>query len=359
MKVSKPNKIQEPSWTNEICSQYQIIDSLNWYNQNKTEKDARKYLVDCLKKDKACPILPSTAESFDNNQFVSLGFLSRMIANGAVLPEKSKQNYDDSYKRFIERVQAHNEVKASKPKAEVVNMQERVQAKADSFIGDLEGLVDLYGIRGDSSKMNAYQWMVDNEVKSVHASKIAEFFGQRAATLEANFKNPELKEYYEGYEKKRFLNLFKCYAMIAVDAGKLANNQKAQRKPRVKKAVSAEKKVAGVKYCSADTNFKLSSIDPVNILGASQLWTFNIKSRKLTVYHASDSAGLMVKGSTIENYTTKDSVSKTLRKPEKTLTEVLNGGKISLRKIMSGINAKSAEPNGRINKDTILLKAIK
>jgi hypothetical protein len=282
-----------------------------------------------------------------------------MMANGAVFPETTRNNFEKSFREFIEKVKANAELKASKPKAEVINMQERVQARVDAFIGELEGLVDSYGIRGDAKKMNAYQWMVDNEVKAIHASKIAEFFNQRAAELEANYKNPELREYYEGYDKKRFLNLFQCYAMIAVDATKLSSNQKAQRKPRAKKAVSAEKKVAGVKYCASDTNFKLSSIDPVNILGAAQLWTFNIKTRKLTVYNAMDSAGLMVKGSTIENYSSKDSASKTLRKPEKPLAEVLNGGKITLRKIMAGINAKSAEPNGRINKDTILLRAVK
>jgi hypothetical protein len=71
---------------------------------------------------------------------------------------------------------------------------------------------------------------------------------------------------------------------------------------------------------------------------------------------ATDQAGLGVKGSGIENYKYSESISKTLRKPKDVLDRVLNGGKIVLRKVMGEINSKPSELNGRINKDTILLR---
>ena len=83
---------------------------------------------------------------------------------------------------------------------------------------------------------------------------------------------------------------------------------------------------------------------------------FRSKTRKLGVYVAADSAGLSVKGSAIENYKYSESISKTLRKPEAVLKKVLEGGKIVLRKVMGEINSKPVELNGRINKDTILLR---
>jgi hypothetical protein len=76
----------------------------------------------------------------------------------------------------------------------------------------------------------------------------------------------------------------------------------------------------------------------------------------LGVYVATDAAGLDVKGSAIQNYKYGESVSKTLRKPKDVLSRVLDGGKIVLRKVMSEINSKPVELNGRINKDTILLR---
>lgn len=86
---------------------------------------------------------------------------------------------------------------------------------------------------------------------------------------------------------------------------------------------------------------------------------FNTKTRKLGVYNAEDAGGLSVKGSTLINFKQDTSVQKTLRKPESLLPEVLKAGKISLRKILPGINSVEQELTGRINDDTILLRVIK
>jgi hypothetical protein len=93
-------------------------------------------------------------------------------------------------------------------------------------------------------------------------------------------------------------------------------------------------------------------------VGCSQLWVFNTKTRKLGVYN-SDPGGLGVKGSTLLNYDAITSKQKTLRKPEDILPEVVKSGKITLRKILPGIKAVEQELTGRINSDTILLRAIK
>jgi hypothetical protein len=203
--------------------------------------------------------------------------------------------------------------------------------------------------------MNAYQWMIDNEVKAVHANKIADFFLNRMSELENAIKTPE---YFEGYNKKRIVNILKCYGMIAADAKKLASNAKVARKPRKKKPVSFDKMVKGLKFQAKFDDLKLQSIDPVKIIGATQLWVYNTKTRKLGVYNALDAAGLLVKGSAIQNFSTGSSISKTLRKPEKTLKIVTDGGKISLRKVMDEVNSKPIALNGRINKDTILLRVV-
>jgi hypothetical protein len=148
----------------------------------------------------------------------------------------------------------------------------------------------------------------------------------------------------------------KFFGLVATDAEKLASNKSAARKPRKKKPVSFEKKVARLKYKKDDIENKLVSIDPIKIMGAQQLWVYNVKTRKLGVYVASDDAGLLVKGSSIENYKYSESICKTLRKPKDVLSRVLDGGKVVLRKVMSEINSKPIELNGRINKDTILLR---
>lgn len=333
----------EPTWDREY-TQADIHAALSWYNTNKTDKDAAKYLgiTD-----------PSAAR-----RFTSLAWSLRMQSRGCKFTEKSQETINGMHKMLKEYL-AHIAVPDTvESKAEVISIQDRVQAKTDQIIGELEGLVDEFGIRGDVSKMNAYQWMVDNDVKSIHAGKIAEMFQNRMNLLEETYKNPVMKEYYEAYDKKRFMNLFKCYATIVADAQKLASNAKVARKPRKKKPVSFEKMVKSLKFMEKFDDLKLQSIDPIKIVGATQLWVYNVKTKKLGVYNAMDAAGLLVKGSAIQNYSSGSSISKTLRKPEKVLKIVTEGGKISLRKVLDEVNSKPTALNGRINKDTILLRAV-
>lgn len=333
----------EPTWDRPY-GQADISLALAWYNNNKTDKDAAKYL--------------SISDANVANRFLSLAWSLRMQSRGCVFTEKSQQTINGMHEMLKEKLKEFVVPDEDKQSENVVSIQDRVAAKTDLIIGELEGLVDEFGIRGNTTDMKAYQWLVDNEVKSIHAAKIAEYFNGRAAELEANYKNDELKEYYDNFDKKKFLNLFKCYTLIATDAERLASNAKATRKPRKKKPVSFEKMVKGLKFQKKDDTLKLQSVDPVKVVGATQLWIYNTKTRKLGVYNARDNAGLIVKGSTLQNYAVNTSISKTLRKPEKVLKIVTDGGKIALRKVLDEVNSKPTEMTGRINKDTILLRVV-
>jgi hypothetical protein len=140
---------------------------------------------------------------------------------------------------------------------------------------------------------------------------------------------------------------------------KLAGESVKTRKPRKRKAKSAEQLVSKLNYAKDFAELKLVSIDPKAIIGASSLWVYNTKTRKLGVYHALDAAGLGIKGSTIQNFAESKSISKTLRKPAVTLPEVLKGGKVALRNILNDIRAAEKVLTGRINTDTILLRTVK
>ena len=114
-----------------------------------------------------------------------------------------------------------------------------------------------------------------------------------------------------------------------------------------------------LKYQEHDTTYNIKSVKPHEIIGCSQLWLFNTKYRTLSVINALGNNGLTVKGSTVYSFDEKTSIVKKLRKPESVLTEVMSGGKISLRKVMDNIKCKPKIATGRINNDTILLRAIK
>ena len=65
---------------------------------------------------------------------------------------------------------------------------------------------------------------------------------------------------------------------------------------------------------------------------------------------------MSVKGTTIIGFNEKESVQKTLRKPEEKIKEFKEAGKVKLRTFLEDINAVDIKLNGRINSDTILLK---
>ncbi len=105
-----------------------------------------------------------------------------------------------------------------------------------------------------------------------------------------------------------------------------------------------------------DNKNSLASINPVEIVGASELWVFNIKTRKLGKYVAEEFKELGVKGTTITGFSEMKSVQKTLRKPVEQLAAFKAAGKVVLRKFLEDINAVDTKMNGRLNEETLLLK---
>ncbi len=361
-----PKVVPEPTWETrtEPCSQFDLVFAFQWYNHNKDNKDARKYLIEYLVKNNLVTEPQRQAMSYLNDSWnIVDGWLARCLSRGAWVPDSVYNNFrDNRIPQLKVRLNAIvRERQLDLPQVQdtsnVISIQERVTAKADSYIMELEGKFDEVWHEQSGEAFVPYTWMVENEVKPMHATKIAEYFRSRAADWIAiiESKDEYVKESYPR-PRKEMIEAAKFFTTVATDAEKLASNKNASRKPRKKKPVSMEKKVKNLKFKKDDIDNKLVSIDPVKIMGAEKLWIYNVKTRKLGVYVAADQAGLGVKGSAIENYKYSESVSKTLRKPKDVLDRVLNGGKIVLRKVMGDINSKPSELNGRINKDTILLR---
>ena len=175
----------------------------------------------------------------------------------------------------------------------------------------------------------------------------------------------QLKEGY-AHLKKSDIKKFRTAIdelMAALDF--IIDSAKANRKPRKAKPKSATKLVEKLKYSKTDEKYKLASIDPSVIVGANELWVFNTKTRKLGKYVAQnidpkgmgrDGTGLSVKGTTIIGFNEKESIQKTLRKPEEQLKAFKGAGKVALRKFIDEIATTDTKLNGRCNPDTVLLK---
>ena len=361
-----PKVISEPTWekSTKTCSQFDLVQAFQWYNDHKESKDARKYLIEYLvKSNEITPLQKQAADYLNNSWNIVDGWVARCLSRGACIPDGVFNNFQERMNGFRDRldtiVTEKNLGAVVVDTSNVISIQERVQSKVDYFVMELEAKFDELWHKESGEEFVAYTWMIEHEVKPMHATKIAEYFRTRASEwiniIESRSTDEYIKESYPRSTKEMVAGA-KILTAIVSDAEKLASNKNAARKPRKKKPVSFEKKVKGLNFKKDDTENKLVSIDPVKIMGSQQLWIYNTKTRKLGVYVATDAAGLEVKGSTIQNYKYSESVSKTTRKPKEVLSRVLDGGKVVLRKVMGEINSKPKELNGRINKDTILLR---
>ena len=130
------------------------------------------------------------------------------------------------------------------------------------------------------------------------------------------------------------------------------------RKPRRKKKKSSEELVAKVKVCREFKDLDLTSIEPTLIIGAQQVWVYDVKYKKLGLYLAKDSAGFTVKGTTILEFDEIKSLQKIVRKPVEVLTEVKNGGKSIINKVLGELKTKEQKLTGRLNENIVLLRSL-
>ena len=345
----------EPKFDREL-SKLEMVSTLSWYTQNKDTKDAIKYATDYFKKNHKLNV-----EDVIKNYTTTFGFVCRILNNGGILSERDKIWFDDILVKIKEDL--------AKPKVEVMvddkpvqpNIQDRIREKASECIGELEGLLDEYILSKFTSNPKPYGIMHTLNIKGVHTNRILEHW-KRIRSEYDNVLTTEdelIKEGYSNFSKPEIKKIIGFCDSVITDALKVVNESIKSRKPRQRKQKSPEQLVSKLKYLDKFEELKLESVSPKDIIGALQLWVYNTKSRKLGCYNAEDAGGLSVKGSTILNFNESKSTHKKLRKPEVTVPQVLNGGKVYLRNALDEIKAVASPLNGRLNTDTILLRIIK
>ena len=90
---------------------------------------------------------------------------------------------------------------------------------------------------------------------------------------------------------------------------------------------------------------------------AGWLWTYNIKTKRLTEFKTASTEGFEVRGSTLQRWDEEFSRTSVLRKPLDVLPQILNKSIKQIDNVWKGLTTKITKPTGRINKDTILLRA--
>ena len=238
-------------------------------------------------------------------------------------------------------------------------VQDHMNEKFQDIVGDIEAWLDAAS-EGTEYPADMVAWMREQNVPQAFVNRIGAYYTPVMEELEAaksKTADAELKAAYKHYNKDRFKRVADFFAKLTDALSTYGQVKKATRAARVKKPVSKEKMIKKVKYATQDTELNLVSINPVDVIGAKELWVYNKKTRKLGKYvAAADSGTLGIKGTAILGFDPKASISKTVRKPEVVMKKFMAAGKVQLRTWMDELSTTGVQMNGRLNSDTLLLK---
>lgn len=328
--------------------------ALNWYNYIYEYDQARTWFFDYLKREKFAKDTITSLKRLPKYEIpTTVGWIARMLLNGNKIDSGYFENrvaeLIELAKKPSIKVIDEEEATATKKIAAVVSIQDRIRAKNNVLISDIEEALD------NDPKFSLYEFLKAREATAMAVNAIIRWY--QPILDEVMSDDEQVKEAYG----KRLKAQRSFWMTFMADADRFIGNKNAARvrKPRQKKERSAVDTVKKMKFRKEDSQLKIVSINPAEIVGASQLWTYDTKKRKVSRFDAMGPAGLSVKGTTILGFDPATSIMKATRKPELVVNEILGAGKVTLRRIMDNIKAKAAPVKGRINSEVILLRVVR
>jgi len=412
-RLKRGGKLAEPKWDDlekmtgaKIHAHRRFVHS--WYYENFKPAELYSFVAEWMIKEeyskedvKAVKAAPNSALS------ITAAIVARMDMMGA--PRLTKPEADhwlslpgtmgelkcsidflkESVEKYIEagkdKVAEKEEEEKEKVNVYVPSIQERIRDQAVEQSEDIDIWLEGWVQDPNSFDPKGFDFrrhFGSKGVTQAHARKLKSFYEDTLADYDDLERMPtkgqlakmseqdadmweQLKEGYSNIKKNDIKKLRTAIGELMTALDFVIDQAKATRKPRKAKARSADKVIAKLKFCKADQKYNLASVNPIDVVGANELWVFNVKSRKLGKYIASsidpkglgrEGTGLSVKGTTIIGFDEKLSVQKTLRKPDEQLKEFKGAGKVALRKFLEDINTTDTKLNGRCNLDTVLLK---
>ena len=358
----------EPVWDTERALKmtqaefdHFLRKSFFYYNYFYTQKDLKKYVVDWMKDKYSKAEVSKFIRSGDRAVSITVCSLIKAHTQGMPLREKELKYVKDRIYEVLNSEEIEDESaveqKTIAPVA-VKTIQDRLNEKTSEHLAHFEGLYDEV-IVGGTVDPKAYDYFVSNNVPQGQLGKFEDYIDRQRMFLTAAMDkmDEQFVEAYRHYRAADYKRHFAFLDAIQTSVDQYRNVKKATKKARVKKSPSKEKLVAKLKYMKEEKTLKLVSINPVDIVGAQELWAYNTKTRKLYKYIADSLRGpLGVKGTSLTGFDETKSVGKTLRKPEEKLKEFARASKVQLRKFLDEIKATETVGNGRINSDIVLLK---
>lgn len=339
-----------------------LADYYNWLSHFYSAADGRKFLMEFLTRAKANPAKIDLMQRMPDAFFVprsSILWNCRILNRGMRIDSEFMERFKTRLAQMFVDAATYTADSINEPQEapERVAVAVRVERKAFNLTANIDEIIDAY-LNGQDEDWDELLKAIP--LNSSVAKYMTEVYQKQLdeVDLALSGKDPNVSEGYKGYTKPA-LKAFAAFLERIVNHLKMTAASEKPRKARSRKIKTATQLTKKVNYQQNDSHYKLTSVDPASIIGASELWAFNTKTRMLTVLRAAEPSGLTIKGTTVLGYEDGHSGMKKLRKPETTLPNIVGGGKVAVRKTFEELTTTASIPKGRINGDMILVRTFR
>lgn len=353
-------------------------EAMDWYRLESSAKELKPKVIDWMGRngyDKAT--IQEFKKTKDSRCSGTLGAIAACLIkgmpdvhpgfrNGASNIEWVKNEIAKVINEGKDDIDEDAEVKVEvKVQVYVPTIQDRLRDAAGQMSEELDYAIDNWIVDPDTFDPKAFKvvsLLRSQGAKAAHARIVKGFYERNLnelLELSSGNADEQLREAYSHVARKNIKKLIEFYESIMTACEQIAAEAKLNKKPRLKKVKPAEDLVKKVKFKATDDKLGVTSVPPAQLVGAQGAVVYNTKTRKIGVYISMTSAGLAVKGTSIQNFTDK-STQKTLRKPEIQLREFKEQNTNKRVTDWYGkIKATEIALNGRLNEDTMILKVFK
>ena len=339
-----------------------IFEAMRHYSYFYDKKDYVSWTVEWIKAHR-----PNDLKSYkageDWRTSSTLGSLVRIHTMGASLPESYMTFINNSIDQIV-RVgdinieNAVGEVEDDAPVVKKKNPSELLKEKTLGIMGEIEGFIDEHLDGTLDKNFSLYTHLKGLDAAAQTAHDIIKAYREMESELSELLvqKTEDLVEGYSHMTLSQQKKLSKLVSTFVSDSEKYVLSKKATRKPRAKKATPATKQAEKVIYQKESTDYKITSTSPAHIVGATEVYLFNTKTRVIKYLVTDKREGFTISGTTIKNYDKELSFKKKLRKPEESIDSINKVTKLRALKALKALKTAETCTDARINSDTIILK---
>lgn len=339
-------------------TQEQMIIALNWYNYMFEVTDGIDWLVEYMSLPNS-KFTKSQVSRIKGANPKKISFTVMALARIAIVGTALTQRQEDKITNEVNRVL---KVVPQEPSVIYVpTVKERIQEKVGNIIADLDEKIDQFTNSGYlPATFDFFSYFKEQDLKSGQAIQVATYFQRILEEISSNFK----EEGYIHLTKKQHQNYVILLQNIIKSSELINTNERAARKPRavktklVVKTRVAKKVPSTFKYQKDNLEFKVTSVDPSRILGATQIWIYNTKYNHFSYYTSTEP--MSIKGTSIVGYDEDNSFRVKPKKPAEVCQTIIGSGKVPLRHYTTELNKTKKYPlNGRSSTDVIILRVEK